>query len=75
MTDSENDDNLENEEDNLENKKDDGKFEYYNFDDNTMYTTFLKSSSEAPIKIDKVKDYYELFVRMLKTDTSVYRVA
>ena len=61
---------LENEDD-LENSEEDDhdlEFEYYNYDNNEMYTMFLKRSTEAPIKIDKVTDYYELFVRILKTE-------
>jgi len=70
MTDSKNDDNLQNEEDddNEENKKDDGKFSCYNYDDNTMHTMYLKNSKIDKVKIDKVTDYYGLFVSMLKTE-------
>ena len=64
MADLENEDDLENSEEDDH----DLEFEYYNYDNNEMYTMFLKRSTEAPIKIDKVTDYYELFVRILKTE-------
>ena len=67
MADLENDDNLENEEDE-DSKKYDDKFSCYDFDDNKMYTMYLKDANGKQIKIDKVKDYYDLFVDMLKME-------
>ena len=63
MADLENDDDLENEEDDH-----DLEFECYNYDNNEMYTMYLKNSEWNQVKIDKVKDYYELFVKMLKIE-------
>jgi len=74
MADSENDnlnDDLEEEDDdNEENKKDeyDDEFECYDYNDNEMYTMYLKNKKWDRVKIDKVKDYYDLFVSMLKIE-------
>ena len=63
MADLENDDDLENEEDDH-----DLEYECYNYDDNEMYTMYLKHTTGEQVKIEKTKDYYELFVKMLKTE-------
>jgi len=62
MTDSEND-NLDE-----ENNDDDENLKYYDFDDDSMHTLFFKKTEIDKIKIDKVKDYYDLFVSMLKIE-------
>ena len=63
MADLENDDDLENEEDDH-----DLEFECYNYDDNEMYTMYLKNSEIDKVKIAKTKDYYDLFIKMLKIE-------
>ena len=74
MADLENDDDLENSEDNEDNlenedsKKYDDKFKYYDYDNNEMYTMYLKNSKIDNVKIDKISDYYNLFVGMLKSE-------
>jgi len=60
-------DDLENDDDELDEKYDD-KFSCYNHDDNTMHTMYLKNTTWDRVKIDKVEDYYGLFVSMLKSE-------
>ena len=80
MADLENDDDLENSEDNednnLENEKEyDDKFSCYNYDNNEMYTMYLKNSEIDKVKIDKTEDYYDLFVDMLKMENEKLHIS
>jgi len=53
--------------DNLEDENEE-EFSYLDDDNDKMYTLFSKTTSVDKIKIDKVKDYYDLFVSMLKIE-------